>query len=796
MFLAAHLAFLAPTLDDIDAVNFAFGVRDFDPALHHPHPPGYPVYIALGKASTAVVRALRPAARPAPLREDDAALALALWSALWGAVCLLACYAVFRELQGLRSPAGGGGGPPAGEVGGRDVAAAAAILAAVAPLAWFTASRPMSDVPGLAAALVAQALLLRAWRREELPRDRDGWVGRHALTLGALVAGLALGVRSQVLWLTLPPLAAVVVTRARRLGVRAAVPAVIGYAAAILAWAVPMIAGTGDYQRYLAALSGQGAEDFSGVDMLWTRFGIRRLGVGLWQTFVLPWSSVPLALAVIAAALAGAVVMWRRARVALAMLALLAGPYAVFHTLFHETVTTRYALPLLPAVCYLAVTASAAAGRRVWPLLPAAAVVASLAVGFPAIRAYASAPAPLFQAIGEMQARASSAGGGAVLGMHRRVSTEARPALEWAAAKPWARRLPSPRYEEWKQALAVLREEPDRTVWFLGEPARRGELRVRDLALIDPRGIRYVRHFDWNFRASGLLDGVRPGAVDLYEIARPGWIAGEGWALTPETAGVAARAGRGPSQGPIEGLVRRRSEACVLLLGGRHLGTAADGSGRVIVRIDGRAVAEIAAGVEPRFFLQMVPLPAGSLAGPGVFASLTVAAIPAGGSTHPVPVAIEQFDVAGDSDVAAGYDTGWQEPEYDPARQQSWRWMSERATLLVHASADAPLMLRLTAESPRKYFDRPSEVRVRLGSDVLARVTPDPSLSRRVARFGPERTFSFEVPIDAAALVRASNRITLEADQYFVPADRQQNADRRHLALRVLAVEVVRRPGP
>ena len=53
VFLAAHLPFLAPTLEDLDSVNFALGVRRFDPTEHRPHPPGYPIYIALGKLSTA-----------------------------------------------------------------------------------------------------------------------------------------------------------------------------------------------------------------------------------------------------------------------------------------------------------------------------------------------------------------------------------------------------------------------------------------------------------------------------------------------------------------------------------------------------------------------------------------------------------------------------------------------------------------------------------------------------------------------------------------------------------------------
>ncbi len=36
-------------LDDIDAINFTLGVRDFDVAQHQPHPPGYPVLIAAAK---------------------------------------------------------------------------------------------------------------------------------------------------------------------------------------------------------------------------------------------------------------------------------------------------------------------------------------------------------------------------------------------------------------------------------------------------------------------------------------------------------------------------------------------------------------------------------------------------------------------------------------------------------------------------------------------------------------------------------------------------------------------------
>jgi hypothetical protein len=63
-YLLAHLPFLAPSLEDIDSINFALGLHHFDPALHQPHPPGYPVYIALGRLSLAAIRVVASVAGP------------------------------------------------------------------------------------------------------------------------------------------------------------------------------------------------------------------------------------------------------------------------------------------------------------------------------------------------------------------------------------------------------------------------------------------------------------------------------------------------------------------------------------------------------------------------------------------------------------------------------------------------------------------------------------------------------------------------------------------------------------
>ena len=84
VWLAAHVPSLAPSLEDIDSINFALGLREFDPAKHQPHPPGYPLYIALGRLSHAVL--------------GDEALALAIWSVVAGALALFTAFHFFRTL--------------------------------------------------------------------------------------------------------------------------------------------------------------------------------------------------------------------------------------------------------------------------------------------------------------------------------------------------------------------------------------------------------------------------------------------------------------------------------------------------------------------------------------------------------------------------------------------------------------------------------------------------------------------------------------------------------------------------
>ena len=90
VFLALHLPYLPASLEDLDSVNFALGIRDFDVARHQPHPPGYPVFIADREG------------RRAPSVPSEAT-ALALVSVVAGALGVLAMAALFRRLDGARA---------------------------------------------------------------------------------------------------------------------------------------------------------------------------------------------------------------------------------------------------------------------------------------------------------------------------------------------------------------------------------------------------------------------------------------------------------------------------------------------------------------------------------------------------------------------------------------------------------------------------------------------------------------------------------------------------------------------
>lgn len=755
IFLAAHLPFLASTLEDIDSINFALGVRDFDPGRHRPHPPGYPVYIALAKVARLV------------LSEPHA---LAFWGALFAA---LAAFPLLRLFQGLDALDAGGHAPP-GPPETRawlTPAVLATIVTMASPLYWMTAVRPMSDSAGLAAVTLALSLLVTAWVRQcaDRPDDRGRLDAATAVRSGrlilggALVAALAVGVRSQAVWLTVPALLAVLLARRGRGAAGAAIGASVWFVVGALAWFVPLVIASGGPSAYLAALNSQATEDWTGVDLLATNPSLRRLAFGLYDTLIPHWAG--LGWVVVALAAAGAVaILWRQRRASVFLIAAFA-PYALFHLLFQESVTTRYALPLVPPVVYMAIRGLWLLGRTPAAVTAAAFVAISLAQVVPVTVMYSSAGSPVARALDDLHAEVSRVGH-AVLGRHFRFAR----AIEAGLDPQGITVLEGPPRFAWLDISRHLVEDGRAPLWFFASPRR------TDLALLDPASRVLKRSYRWPFASATFLGGVRPNDVDWIEVRQPGWVATEGWHLTPETAGLAVASGKGLGAGPIAAHVRARPGAAVVMVGGRHFGPAGDTPIRFTMRVGAQDLATWMVPAGPTFFLRFVPVPAGMLASPTEWLALTIEGRRADNGRYAAQCAVEQFDVQDDGVVVAGYDTGWHERELDPATGTLWRWTSQRAELRIH-SAGRDVLLRVTGESPTRYFVRPSRVTVRAGDRVL--------LATSVAA-----DFAWAIDIPAAALEASGGTVTIETDQTFRPADRGENQDRRSLGLRVYDVTV------
>ena len=754
LYFAAHLPFLAPSLEDIDSINFALGLRHFDPALHQPHPPGYPVYMLLGHISLPIVE--RVTSTTGATAE---ARALAIWSAIGGAACIIAVWFLFNALAARQLPNANSQLPrtPLG-VGswGLGVAGWATLLLAAAPDFWMTGLRPMSDMPGLALAVGAQALLLTQRGSDERRGldERRGPLG-SAITAGALLAGIATGLRIQSAVLTLPLLLFVMVDR------RQFVRPVLAFAIGCVAWGIPLLIASGGVSAYLAALNTQAVQDFSWVDMLWSNPTPRHIAIGLYQALVLPWASIPLAVAVGVAAAIGVLVSLLREPRLLLVLAAAFLPYFVFHLLFQQLDTTRYALPMVVPVAWLAARGFALAGPLA-AVVGAPFVAAALIVALPGGVAYGRDPHPAFRAIADAVQRA-------------RVEPPAAVYSHYAIRRPLQAAdtgglhvvEPVTQYE-WLGPVNYWRSGGAAPIWFFADARR------TDLALIDPRSRTDVVRYRWNVEQRGELSGTRPLGVDWYRLGVPGWFAGQGWSLTPEIGGLTQATSMGPDRRPIEAWVRRRPGPFHAVIGARYLGDATDADAEMTLTVDGRPIDRWPVTRAARNALRFVDLPDG-VPGAGPLAALAITSQ----SVDPkraAPVAVRQFDIQPLAQRISAFAEGWHEAEYSVETGQTWRWTSERSVVRMNGPAQ-PTTLEIRGESPLRYFDRPPTVKITAGDVTLA-------------QFQPDTDFEWRVIVPAEAMLNSGGAIAIEIDRVYLPGRVEGTADDRHLGLRIFDLRI------
>jgi hypothetical protein len=203
----SRFAFRSHDLYDLDSVNFALAIGRFDPRVHQPHPPGYFLYICLGRLLNYLVH--------------DANLALVLLSIVASIATVILIYLLAMEWFGPRA------------------ATFAGLLFLFSPLAWFHGTVALTySVEAAASAFMG----FLCWR---IDRGRSSFILPTAIVLG-----ISAGIRPSSI-LFLGPLFLFSLRRAtlkrQMLGI-AALGVTIG------AWFLPMIRASGGFAAYFGAL--------------------------------------------------------------------------------------------------------------------------------------------------------------------------------------------------------------------------------------------------------------------------------------------------------------------------------------------------------------------------------------------------------------------------------------------------------------------------------------------------------------------------------------------------------------
>jgi Protein O-mannosyl-transferase TMEM260-like len=205
--VVTRFAFRSHLLYDLDSLGFALGVEHFDPRVYQPHPPGYFLYVCLGKLFH--------------LLTADVNLALILLSIVASCAAAALIYRMADEWFGVQA------------------ARFAGLIFVFSPLAWFHGIVALTYiVEAFFSALVGYL----CWKIES-------GSGRSALPVG-IVLGIAAGVRPSSLVLLAP----LFLFSLRNAGWKKAVSAISGLFLVLLAWFLPMISASGGYRNYFGAL--------------------------------------------------------------------------------------------------------------------------------------------------------------------------------------------------------------------------------------------------------------------------------------------------------------------------------------------------------------------------------------------------------------------------------------------------------------------------------------------------------------------------------------------------------------
>jgi hypothetical protein len=211
----SRLAYVRDTPINWDAVQFALALDRFDLHLHQPHPPGYILYVLMGRALQAAV--------------GDPALSLSLLSVLFSAISLPVIYRLALDVFDEQG-----------------IAVGAALLLLGSPLALYYGSVGLTYVPEMTLSMCVAGL---AWALRAARKGGAHSRGRKLALLLGVALGIAGGVR-QTSMLVLLPLC-VWALWGGRFDRRAWAGFWVSLVVTCLLWFVPLVALSGGLVAYL-----------------------------------------------------------------------------------------------------------------------------------------------------------------------------------------------------------------------------------------------------------------------------------------------------------------------------------------------------------------------------------------------------------------------------------------------------------------------------------------------------------------------------------------------------------------
>lgn len=306
--LLTRLYSIPASLWEWDDVNFARALHDFNIPNHSPHPPGFPIFVAMGRAANLF------------LNNDHSALVAVnlVFAILLGPLL----YLLFREI--LEDPL---------------IAFCAALLSCFAPVLWVHATIARSDGPTLGLGLIAILLILKGRRSS------------RALIAGCAVLGIAMGVRVTVIPFVAPVLILVIIQRIRLREFKLIGACALALIVAVLIWYVPMIVHTtwGEYQKAMKTQS----------DYVWRNDPIWVPWITLEKRFtsffLRIWGALWIAHVIYVLALIGTICLFQWKRRALGLMLLTFAPYILFTFIFNTPMgAIVYSMPYIPFFAGLA----------------------------------------------------------------------------------------------------------------------------------------------------------------------------------------------------------------------------------------------------------------------------------------------------------------------------------------------------------------------------------------------------------------------------------------------------------